>query len=51
MMKMVFMNLLIIDTKLQTNSSRKNMRKANIRLLHGDVREYKRCLEATKKSI
>ena len=39
-----------LDTKLQTNSNlRKNMRKANIRLLHGDVREYKRYLEATKE--
>lgn len=39
-----------LDTKLQTNSNlRKNMRKAKIRLLHGDVREYDRCLEATKE--
>ncbi len=39
-----------LDTKLQTNSNlRKNMRKANIRLLHGDVREYNRCLKATKE--
>jgi len=38
-----------LDTKLRSNYSfRIKMKKAKIRLLHGDVREYDRCLEATK---